>query len=89
MATATSNQPSLDELNSLTSGAPEFTTDCSHWTAEFWDDYPATVECRLRFCHGETWDDDDLKQIEERGGGYVCLVHDFPRSATIAERLGE
>ena len=84
MATA----PSLDELNSLTSGAPEFTMDCSHLTAEFWDDYPATVECRLRFCHGETWDD-DLQQIEERGGGYVCLVHDFPRSATIAERLGE
>lgn len=82
-------RPTAQQLESLPWSEPEFVTSCDHFTSEHYCEYPDECECRLVFVGGspDQWEGWSLRQIEESGGGYICMVHDFPREASIDERL--
>lgn len=77
--------PTVQELEALET-SPEYIAGCSHENAEFWNDYEDARVCAMHWQCGEEWTE-DLQQIEEFGGGYICLIHDFPRETSIEDRL--
>jgi len=77
--------PTVKELESLET-SPAYIAGCSHENAEFYNDYDDVGCCAMHFQYGEEWTE-DLQQIEEFGGGYICLIHDFPRDMSIEDRL--
>ena len=82
------NKPTDAELIALPRGIPLYTTECSHYVAEFWHDYHADIDCCHQWIGGDPTDfDGDIKKIEEDCGGYICLIHDFPRSTSIEDRV--
>ena len=83
--------PSSSELLGIVGGTPIYTTDCGHMSGLHFDEYDdlGSTECRFAWC-GEAPEIEDESELEESEcfrGGYVCLVHDFQRGMSIADRL--